>query len=638
MTTVDLDAPAFEAGTHLAGDAVIGCWFVDRFDVLRPPAREPCPASVRWDLLRGKRMIHVLRTRRADGGSPVGRPDIRVPAVPGERSVAKTVQQWLRLVHRARRSLGIPGLDGRTGEGGPVLAVPLPHAEAGRGVAFLGAAHVTLASALEALAPFLATLDQRAVRHALTDALPGNDGGAYRRLDRTIAPDAPLALALDMEPEFARLLVHAASQALPQVEAAVAAGPEALRALVVRRFDERRHGDAPGLALHVADAWRDLAESSRDEIRATMGGQGPNSDPARVLASLFKGLPTDWLPRDAQGWVALALCSPALEATRKAGEHRATLLDARGDWPWYLRRLCRAHGGPHTALAAALQDRRDVDMAYAAEVLGPAAALADERGNAHWWGHVAQALLGDGRRLCGQLEASRRWHAGRHAVMAVVTRHPNGAAPSAWPVAWPTVARAGITVAELTTRAALAAEGARGRDADGIRGLTHCVGGYVGACLSGRSRILSLRAPDGSRASTAEVTWDHGTRKPRVVQHRGLRNSVPPVEALRALEGYVEDVEAGRVMVDDEALAPLPGGDADDRRWPYDHLAPGAWQEVRDAWDPFVPRRLRGIAPEALVSLARMVDVPSREGWRPVPAMPLDGVRDPEGTPGPRAA
>jgi hypothetical protein len=129
------------------------------------------------------------------------------------------------------------------------------------------------------------------------------------------------------------------------------------------------------------------------------------------------------------------------------------------------------------------------------------------------------------------LALSRKWHA---AIAAETFDSAGDGAGLRWPavLAQPWQYEQ-TTVIELTSGAQLRTEG---------QVMRHCVGSYDDLCRSGDSVIVSLRAPSGKPASTAELHLGDGV--PRVVagQHRAARNALPSAEcaqALVALVGYL---------------------------------------------------------------------------------------------------
>lgn len=304
------------------------------------------------------------------------------------------------------------------------------------------------------------------------------------------------------------------------------------------------------------------------------------------------------------------------------------MLGAGGDWLGLHARLTAAHGQGPDGLRAGLADLLDHHRSYASQVLLPAMLLHGHedtadlrlmRGGVRGPSRVvrwAETLLSSGRGVRRMLEASRRWHADAARIRAAMPA--STAMPDRWPRAWPTAVVHGVRVAEVTDREGLDAEGMRGADGHGDHGLAHCVGGYAAACLEGRSRVLSLRdAVDGTRLSTAEVC--HDATGPHVAQHRGHRNATPPTRCMAALAAYVGDVADGRLNLDEAALAAVASSRPALTAAGYDFEAVGAWEAVRDAWDPHVPRHLRGVRSG---DLARMMEgLASRKGpiWCPSP-------------------
>ncbi len=611
---------------------VAGCWLVDRFGLLRIDRPRKEPPSVRWDARRGDGVMRVVRTMRADGGVPTERwtPWQGRKGGDGEATKVVSMQRLLWLVETARVILGASSW--------PVdetdVAAHLVHvdsAPAGETREDLDArARADLASALAAIDPFLSSLDARAVALALRGAIPREDRTLYWRVDRSCGAGDPLGAALDAVPEFGHGLLrryHGSGRSISEV---VRDGPEAVRAHVGRwmaPLGEQRIA----LTFRIADRLASLSAPDRAEVWRALAPLAQGDDDALHLSSLMGGLPPDWMPRDGAGWVALARCWPALDHARKwALGDAPAMLGSKGDWPGYLRRLDSAHGRGEDGLQGAVEDLLDMREAYAAEVLGPALHATHGHATGDVAGTYAPSLLQDGRRLCRILEASRRWHHGRHAILDVVRRHAPKGARREWPRAWPTAASDGVRVVELTSVEELRAEGSKGIDRDGVPGLSHCVGGHADRCMSGHARVLSLRRDgegEGSRLSTAEVAWSGG--RASVIQHRASRNATPGVEAARALSAYVEAIGKGKLTVDEAALAPVGGrGHGPDAS--YDHRAAGAWEEVRAAWDPFVPRRLRGASPDHLHALAcAYADVPTLgggipwRGWLPVAPAPV---------------
>ncbi len=595
--------PAFDSGLLAEDGSLVGCWLLDARDLLGPghhvgEARD----SVLWEVRRDGDRALVWRTRTKAAPRPGDPPTSRK---------ADSVQHWLRLMARARRAVDAP-------DGSDVFAA--------------GDAMVLrdLGSALDGIGPFMAALDPTAVRMALDGYLDREDPTGYALLDPFFDPGAPLARAIAMHPHWRLVLARVAQRHPTGLAAAVASGPDEVRTLIVRWLESSLYGgrQAAHVAVRLADDVETWSEKDRARLAAvTRGTKVRTLDPAFNLAFALTILPRDWEPVTVDGWLALAACGPAVEHVigHAARGLAYVMLDARGDWPRYLSRLSAATGAGPDGLAGAMRDVGDMVAAYATQVLAAATRLAgDPEDRKLASGVVARRLLTDGRRLCRILDTSRRWHLARHRMVAAMTTGPVPGVPDAWPRAWPTWRRGDVDVRELTSTADLASEGVTGPDADGMPGLGHCVGGYAGSCLAGSSRVLSLRrVRDGTveRLSTAEVSLSDGS----VLQHRGRGNREPPSDASAALAAYLEEVNEGGLTVDRSALAPVPGADGALARAGYDYAVPGAWERARDLWDPFVPRRLRGLSAERMVDVMRATD---RGRWVPV-APPLPPARLP---------
>lgn len=214
---------------------------------------------------------------------------------------------------------------------------------------------------------------------------------------------------------------------------------------------------------------------------------------------------------------------------------------------------------------------------------------------------VAQALFGS-RGMKELLEVVLQWENERRAIKERIEAN--------WPLlggqsredAWPSLHEDpvgmsnGVQIHCLATEKALKVESER---------LQHCVDSYVGKCLYSGCHIISMRTETGDSLSTAQIDhyWlvenagkrtveDRGVfdrRPPGVVQHRGRRNSEPPVRAKQALSEYINRIVSGAITLDLDTLQEsleyrvankaLGGG----RSFNYRELAAveDAWREYR---------------------------------------------------------
>ncbi len=456
--------------------------------------------------------------------------------------------------------------------------------------------------------PHLATLDRDALRLCGGVDAGVRQDGTYRLLDRTRDPTAPLARAWSMRPHFAGVLRGLARLKGREMRAAVEdATGAALDRLLRHALTEGNGGSrrAADLGFAIARAMDDMTPAEVTRFRALCAG-GDWGDPGIDLARPMAALPASWVPRGVAGWMGVAACRPLLvEAIRLAGPvHVATMVNSGGDWDAWAGRVAAASGtrdGGRRGVAGALDDVRDVVVAFQSQVVTPALSASGVTNRAASYG-LCHAMLFDARTLRRVLEVSRIWHS-RHAAIAAAL--PRGAAtPSSWPAALPDATYDGIALKVLTDRGALVDEGRRGADPDGVPGLSHCVASYAGTCLSGLSRLVSVRAASGAsfgRLSTAELTWDG--RRVHLVQHRGLGNAAPPPEAEAALARYLDDLASRRLMVDGAGFRAVPGGGVAARDAGYDATVPGNWEAARDAWAFLLPGRLRRMTP---ADVARM--------------------------------
>ena len=502
-----------------------------------------------------------------------------------------------------------------------------------------------LRRALADVAPALDRLDPVALSLCL-DGWDKRGNGLYALLDTRTDPDAPLGVAHAMRPHFDVAMVTLQRVYRRAVRAATRdRDMGALDAILRRSMTVGTGGSARAadLGFRVSDAMdamrpADLAMVHEGCDERLGGGPGSGFDPPYALGRLLAGLPGDWVSRDGAGWVDCAWCMPAMtHAHRGCGPGTAHLrLHAGGDWAGLRRRLSAAAGLPPSAgpaaLAKAIVDVGDMARAFDAQVLGPARVIHGIR-SARDGREVAGALLHDGRTLRRSLEMSARWHAAQPVMQAALAALA-GAAPASWPAAMPDWSWDGVDLVVLTDAEMLRAEGADAPDADGVPGLRHCVGTYAGSCLSGHSRIVSLRRATAAgtvRISTAQLRFSRNGLA--LLQHRGYANADPPREAHAALAAYASAIHDGRLAVDEAGLGPVPDGGLASGTAGYDIHGAGNWERVLALWGPHLPRHLRGVGSADMARLFGrpegaflsdmqdvMVDLGGRgEHWQPIP-------------------
>ncbi len=637
MTTHDDPFPLFTAGTCALGGGGIACWVVDRHGcVMWPSSQEGMTTAIVGH--RDDFGCRALLVGLPTGTASLGPDEVRaVLASPSEGWIvrldadvacdpANSRERDLSELLYALRGFGLLGdpaskarsnLMTRLGRLRDRLS---PGPDAGR------VASRALADArdvVEGTNPFVATLDPLAVSWAdhSVSVKRSDCEIPYVDTDPTFVGGGRLHAAWSAFPDLTGTATHMLLNAPDVLATASASGADALGAALRAHLVGAMGVPAAeaALALRAARTLDGFPYPDRTRFRVAFGSV-PGADCVVRAAGLLHGLPASWTPRNAQGWVDLASCAAAVEyAVVHAGPVGARLmLNAKGNWGGLSRRLATAHGRGtcHLGLGQALVDAGDVTRALVDEVLAPLSARAGIRhdlpANRHV-GDVAQAMTWSGRTVVRVLETSRRWHARRAAVQVPVMG--TGAAPTAWEPCLPDASREGVSIAVLRDAASLVAEGARGTDADGRSGLSHCVGGYAGRCLSGQSRVLSLRASDGSRLSTAELAWRGG--RPEVLQHRGRGNAVPPDAAAVALDAYVRDLRSGLLVASSPDLPVTFVGDGVAVRCGYDWRVPGAVEAALDAWRPWLTRTARAATvDDILVAMASPKGSRSRQ-WSP---------------------
>ncbi len=315
---------------------------------------------------------------------------------------------------------------------------------------------------------------------------------------------------------------------------------------------------------------------------------------------LHDALPASWLPGDAAERDAFVACAPAVRFAQKRGRtDLARMVNARGDWVGFGHRLAAAHGraGPE-GLRQALRDVSDVVDAFGAQVLHPALRLSGlvmpQDGHPK-----AFDVLFANRSVCRILEESRHWHARQASILTGIEAlgAPIATACGEWAAVLPDATLGDVAVKVLTSRVQLRHEGGHGLDPDGVEGLDHCVANHAGACLDGRTRVLSMRTTgdDPRRLSTAEVTWAKG--RSIVLEHRGRGNAEPCHRASHALAAYLAALADGTLVASAPCLDWMPvEGRSDGKgrmRCGYDWRVPGNWETARELWRPHLPRTMR---------------------------------------------
>ncbi len=615
----------FGAGLIGPSDKVTGCWFAFGSDDAASEDETSLPISVHVmsRTLDGRLLAGVVE--RWDPVEEDWQVQEVVEAV--ERS-SPTMDSFCACLYVVAWTLGFGGAPLFHREGvvqGMLLSVERRFGPVDRKAARV-AVERALASIGACLAQYLDSVDVNATM--AMDSCQWEPGAVDAR-----ALWSPLVDALRHRPALAPTILNAWTRdATGFRQAHAAGGPD----LAIVGHLAAEHGMPQALARRAL-----LMSEDEDALEALSHGimfhevEACQVDaPVVVLASALTHLPVDWHPRDLASTVDFSTCVLAVQVARTwcaDPAHLPRLLNAKGRWREFGERL-RATAGVDDLNVVLIEAVNFADR-FQEQVLAPAIMRCD--GAAPWDGlpeeveqelsMVVRSILTSGATLPAIVEASTRWRRDEARVSAVAAGLTGPHADEIrWDPAFPSVREGDLALTVLTTPRDLQAEGAAHADQDGVMGLGHCVGGYSAHCMDGWARIASItgRGPDGRvrRLSTAELRLTDGIV--HAVQHKGERNGPPPPEAEALLGSYLDALMTERLHVDDKALARDGRSRSIMLSAGYDWTEPGNVEAVLAAWEPYLPRRLRGLDVEAWVNLANR-DVPSGTGWwTPDPVIP----------------
>ena len=380
-----------------------------------------------------------------------------------------------------------------------------------------------------------------------------------------------------------------------------------------------RHGGTCEEAL--AMAWSGL---TRGHMRRLRGVPVPKGDqgfmtPAMILG-LCEAVPADWLPGNGD-WFAFNSVSAireGLNATvlREGGSR--LFASAGGDWDAFRSRLkvgVKKGSWPSEdvwtrAIARDVRSLGDAPWQAATTLVQP---LLSHEGVRR--GLVSEALAGSGfsleafgvayglvygdKSLPGVMEASRDWHKRQAGIQAAIAGIGDDIS---WPALFEPFSHLGMVAVPITDALALREEGAAGPDRNGVFGMDHCVATRLPLLLAGTSHVVSIRRalPDGGyeRLSTLEVSV--ARREWREVEHQARKNFLPGVDAQVMAFNLRDAFVEGRLRVDRECLRPREGyqiGDVVLRMAGYDWRSARHVEGALRAWDPSLPRWMRGLTP-----------------------------------------
>ncbi len=621
---------AFPCGTIEMDGVVTGFWITTSADCIPPLGGEPgALVYVLWRTSDGRvsaARFHVPR----DSDDPSR---AIVTALPGARQDGG---EFGRVLGSFLRRFG-PG--GSVEEGGSLFHElrhrATWHLSGGRPSAMPGARRAVAKFLFprigEAFERFVATIDPEACRLLLANPhMEARLGDAWLALDRTFNPEAPLAEAMRLHPAFADTFTRHAFHGDGILSRLIPEGR--LDMLIVSRaqadgIPRRLMPALAEVARLVPAIERELATAPGpgvERVRRTRGSDVHERDWSIAIVRRLAPFPPSWIPKGAAQWMAFIDLCPEIDAIRSWVIERDTLarlMNVGGDWVAFRARLHAAaglsipDGSWSTGVEGAIGDARDVCRAFGMQVLMPALRWAgqddgldqDARERASG---AAHAMLFSGRSLPRILEVSAAWHRRQAGMAAAIAEMPGSmGAADAWGAGLPDARYGDIEMRVLTTEADLVAEGEAGPDRDGVDGLRNCIGGYVGPCMDGRSRIVSIRHRRGDggwvRLSAAELSLPRGDDGGfMVLEHKGRGNAPAPSRCEDTLGLYLDALRSGSLTVDWEALEPVEPVKGLRGICRFDWSEPAVMDAVLGLWAPLMPGNLRTIGVEALGSTA----------------------------------
>ncbi|AOG03466.1 hypothetical protein [Bosea sp. RAC05] len=319
---------------------------------------------------------------------------------------------------------------------------------------------------------------------------------------------------------------------------------------------------------------------------------------------LISQLPTDYIPLkgDIVGWKHLCYLLPIIANFVDSGVALNSLLRGlKPDWRALSQRLFPEM--KFDSASNASDDRRlfvqlliavmDVNTHFTNTLYSPLHAY---HNNGIGRDCADINVIFDKQNLYNCVMVSRRWHA----AMPVMPYGPS--------VAWGRYIadwsdpETGLVITQLISAQMMSDEGGSGPDSSGVMGLDHCVATYVPKAASGKSTIVSVRRPIGTsmeRVSTAELMLAQAGENSSyvdVVQHQSHANANPPEDAVRALSNYVKKIQIGEIEVDFNKLESMESSGIDvEAKCGYDWRNADNLSAAVRAWEPFLPRRYRGL-------------------------------------------
>lgn len=231
------------------------------------------------------------------------------------------------------------------------------------------------------------------------------------------------------------------------------------------------------------------------------------------------------------------------------------------------------------------------------------------------------AILAAGRNAADLADLQRRFHQERERILGGTrrieeerNRRIRGEIDKdGWPALTPVVQSPnGLWIVPLTNPRELVAEGAEGKDENGVPGLNHCVGGYAAKARQCDCHIVSVRriGEDGryERISTVEfLPVRSASDRLSVRQNMARGNSKPPADAIDAVSWYVSAVATGSVPLNWEQIKAFLEGqvlpdDGVERLCGYDWRDRDLLNAAVGPWGPFVVPGFRNMGLDAVMA------------------------------------